>query len=110
MLFKLKEKLTAALGAFGVVLYYIISEIIYILPFLYIDCGFFIALVCVALQTFIPFIDIVFWIWGLVSVISAPQSVWSVVYYIVFGIYMLPEIIYLVITFFSLFGSEKNGK
>ena len=101
MLIKLKEKLTESFGKYGSILYFIISEIIFILPFLYIKCNFFLAILFIFLQSFAPFIDIVFWIWALITVITEPQNVWSIIYYVAFSLYILPEIVFFVITLFN---------
>lgn len=110
MLFKLKEKLTAALGGFGTVLYFIISILVYVLPFIFIDCNFFLTALFIGIQSLVPFVDLIFWVWGLVCAITGKQDVWTIGYYIAFAAFVLPEIIYLIIALLSLVGNKKANR
>lgn len=92
----MKEKLTNALGVFGVVLFYLLRLVIAVLPFLMIDCNFIVTFLIVLLCQFIPLLDIIIWIWGLISAFLGPQDVFAIIYYIAFAILFVPFFISLI--------------
>lgn len=96
-----KEKITNALGGFGVVLYYLVRIIVYILPFVMIGGNFFITFLLITINTFVPFASVVFWIWGLVCAIKGVQDVWAIMYYIAFVVIWIPFFISTITTMFS---------
>ena len=86
----LKERLAGTFGCFGLILFYGIRLIISILPFVMIDANFFVTLLLIGLETFLPFTTAIFWIWGLVCAINGVQDVWAIIYYIVFVVAWIP--------------------
>lgn len=96
-----KEKLFSALGVVGVVLYYALRILIAVLPFVMIGGNFFLTVLLIAINNFVPLASVVFWIWGLVCAIKGVQDVWSVIYYIVFAVIWLPFFISTVLEFFK---------
>ena len=97
----IKEKLVNTFGAFGGVLYFIISAIVTVLPFVMIGGGFWFSFLLICLNAIIPFASAVFWIWGLVSAIKGVQDVWAIIYYIIFAVVWLPYYFSLAIGFIS---------
>lgn len=96
-----KEKLTTTFGAFGSIIYFVISAIVYVLPFIMIGGNFFLSLVLIGINTFVPFTSAVFWIWGLICAIKGIQDVWAIIYYIAFAVIWVPFYISTIISFFS---------
>lgn len=96
-----KEKLSNALGAFGTVLYFLIRLIISILPFVMIGGNFFLTLLLISINTFVPFASAVFWIWGLVCAIKGVQDIWAIIYYIAFVLIWIPFFISTIVSIFS---------
>jgi hypothetical protein len=96
-----KEKLSNALGTFGTVLYFLIRLIISILPFVMIGGNFFLTLLLISINTFVPFASAVFWIWGLVCAIKGVQDIWAIIYYIAFVLIWIPFFISKIVSIFS---------
>ncbi len=94
---KIKEKLEEALGGAGIILYFVLSIAISVLPFVMIDTSFFMTCLCVfGIQLFPP-ISLIFWIWGLVCAIKGPQDFFAILYYVVIIIFVaIPWIIDLI--------------
>lgn len=97
----IKEKLVDSLGGIGVILYLLIRVIIYVLPFVMIDGGFFLTFLLIIVNSLVPFATIVFWIWGLVCAIKGVQDVWAIVYYMAFVVIWLPFFISTIVSFFQ---------
>lgn len=97
----MKKKLADTLGVFGVILYYIISTVAYVLPFVMIGAPFWLDIIFILVQEFLPITSIVFWIWGLVRTILGPQDIWAIIYYVLFGIMYIPFFINLILVFFQ---------
>lgn len=96
-----KEKLTTTFGVFGSIIYFVIRTIVYVLPFVMIGGNFFLSLVLIGINTFVPFTSVVFWIWGLICAIKGVQDVWAILYYIAFAVIWIPFYISTIISFFS---------
>ena len=96
-----KEKNSSALGVFGVVLYFIIRIVVAILPFVMIGGSFFLTLLLISINTFVPFASAVFWIWGLVCAIKGVQDIWAIMYYIAFALIWIPFFISTIVSMFS---------
>ena len=96
-----KERIANSLGAFGVVLYFVIRIIIAILPFVMIGGNFFLTLFLISINTFVPFASVVFWIWGLVCAIKGVQDIWAIIYYIAFVLIWIPFFISTIVSMFS---------
>ncbi len=96
-----KEKILNSLGAFGVVFLFIIRVIVAILPFVMIGGNFFLTLILISINSFVPFASAVFWIWGLISAIKGVQDVWAIIYYIAFVLIWIPFFISTIVSMFS---------
>lgn len=97
----LKEKFFDSLGLFGVVLYILIRTIIAVLPFVMIGGNFFLTLLLISINTFVPFASAVFWIWGLVCAIKGVQDIWAIMFYIAFVLIWIPFYIKAIAALFS---------
>lgn len=97
----MKEKLFSIFGGFGVILYYVITLLIAILPFVMIDANFFVNLLLIGVSMFLPITTVIFWIWGLICAIGGPQDVWAIIYYIAFVVLWLPSFISILSSLFS---------
>lgn len=100
----LKTKLMDALGSVGIILWYLISLLIAIIPLVMIDASFGLKLLLLAVALFIPTTFGAFWIWGLVCAIRGPQDALTVIYYVLFVIMFLP---YFINSVLSLFNKRK---
>lgn len=89
----MKAKLTGKLGVVGIILFYVFSIAISILPFVIIDTNFFWTMVCVTIMQIFPISSIIFWVWGLIVAISEPQDFISIIYYICFAILFIPSFV-----------------
>lgn len=86
----IKEKIIEKLGCLGMILYYALSLLVSILPFVMIGGGFFFGLVLISINQFIPLTSVIFWAWGLVCAIKGVQDVWAILYYIAFVVIWIP--------------------
>lgn len=100
----MKEKLMNALGSVGVILWYLLSLLIAVMPLVMIDASFGLNLLLLAIALFIPTTSGIFWIWGLVCAIRGPQDIIAVIYYVLFAIMFLP---YFISTVLNLFNKRK---
>ena len=100
----MKEKLLGSLGVIGIILYYLISLLVCIMPFIMIEASFFLNVVFFGIEYFIPVSSIVFWIWGLVRAINGTQDFWAYLYYVLFVIVFAP---FFVGTVLDLFVKKK---
>lgn len=96
----LKEKMVDTLGAFGMILYYIIHIAICILPFIMIDLNFVLTFILICIDSFFPLATIVFWVWGLIKAIQGPQDIIAIIYYIAFAVLWLPFFISILTSLF----------
>ena len=87
---KIKDFLTTSLGIVGFILYFLISIILYYLPFLYIDVHFLLLLLFGVILSIFPLTSIIFWIWGLIEVINHFSGFAAIIYYIIFAIAWIP--------------------
>ena len=86
----MKEKLLNTLGIFGGILWFIVSALIYVLPFVMIGASFWVNLLLFGIVYFFPYTSAIFWVWGLVCAIQGPQDVWAIIYYVLFVIAFIP--------------------
>jgi len=63
--------------------------------------NFFITLLLITINTFVPLAPVVFWSWGLVCAIQGIQDIWAIIYYVAFIVLFLPFIITTIVNFFS---------
>ncbi len=93
----IKEKLSSFFGAAGGIIFYVLRLFVAVLPFIMIETGnFFISFILILINTLIPYINPIFWIWGLISAINGPQDFWAITYYIVFVVAEIPFYISLI--------------
>ena len=94
---KFKDTLVNLLGTAGYVLWFLISGVFTVLPFVMIDVSWWVTIILIVAYVLIPAIipiipvEFGFWIWGFVCAVSGPQGFLTVLYYIAFGMkYVLP--------------------
>lgn len=88
----MKEKLHDALGLFGVILYYIFSLCVSVMPFVMIDASFWMTVIFFTIEQIIPLSTFIFWIWGLICAIRGIQDIFAFIYYALFAVMFLPYI------------------
>lgn len=105
----MKEKLSSALGIFGIVLYYLILLAVGVLPFVMINISSSILRFILFFLYFIfPSSSIIFWIWGFVCAICGPQDWLAILYYILFGVMFLPFFFDIVRTLLSSLSKHRD--
>ena len=86
----MKEKLTSALGAAGLGIWYIISVLVTFAPLAILRFSFFINFIIIAVISAVPFIgnivSVVIWVWALLECIAGPQDIFAIIYYILFAL------------------------
>lgn len=97
----MKEKLSAALGLFGIILYYLISLLIAFLPIFIISKSFWISMIFFWIIQILPISSIVFWIWGLIVTLNGPQDIIATIYYVLFAIMFIPFFISTILDLFK---------
>ena len=97
----MKDKLMNTLGTVGVILWYLVSLLIAVLPFVMIDASFLLNILFFTIIQIFPASSVIFWIWGLVCAINGPQDAWAIIYYILFIIMFLPFFISTISSLFS---------
>lgn len=100
----MKEKLLNSLGCVGAILWYAVSALVYVLPFVMIGGSFWLNLLFFTIVYFFPSSSIIFWGWGLVCAIQGPQDIFAIIYYVLFAIAFLP---FFVSTVLELFQRRK---
>ena len=100
----MKEKLINTLGTVGIVLWYLVSILIAVMPLVMIDAPFLLNLLLLAIVMYIPATSGIFWIWGLICAICGPQDAIAVIYYVLFAVMFLP---YFINSILSLFNKRK---
>ena len=103
----MKEKLLNSLGYVGGIIWFIVSSLIYVLPFVMIGASFWLNLLLFSIVYFFPASSVIFWIWGLVCAIQGPQDVWAIAYYILFAVLFLPFFVSIIS---SLVRTRKTAK
>lgn len=98
---KFKEKLMDTLGAFQ----YIFQFISFLFPVVMIMVAFNLPwwcnLILIALLFLFSYIQVLYWIVGLIGAIIGPQDVIAIIYYISFAIMFVPFIISIIPIIFS---------
>ena len=106
---KLKSKLMSTLGVFGYVLYLIFCVIVCGAPLLVLPIPWFIATVLFVLMMWFPIacsvLDLILWPAGLVYLISGPQDVISVIYYVLFAV----NVVRLILAVVSALASRRSS-
>lgn len=84
----MKEKLQDALGGIGIVLYFVITAFLAVYPIGYLDMPLWVMLIAVAVVTMLPLVGsiamIVIWVLGFIQAVSGPQTVWEILFYVLF--------------------------
>lgn len=88
----MKEKLIDKLGTLGVILYFVFTLAVAVMPFVMIDASFLVTLILIFIAQAFPITSVVFWIWGLICAINGTQDAWAVAYYVLFAVMFLPFI------------------
>ena len=97
----MKDKLIGALGSVGLILWYLLSLLIAVMPLVMIGASFWLNLLLLAVIQFIPATSGLFWVWGLVCAIRGPQDTIAIIYYVLFVIMFLPFFINSVLSIFK---------
>lgn len=100
----MKDKLQTVLGTFGSIIYWVLIILISVLPVVMIGTPFWLSFIIFIICSFIPFLSIPLWIWGLVEAIKGPQDAFAIIYYVATVIIFLPTII----SMFSNFFKKRN--
>lgn len=103
----MKDKIMSALGSFGVIIWYVASAFIYILPIAMIGKGFLLNTLFFVAMYFFPPSSVVFWVWGLFKAIAGPQDVFAIIYYILSVVVFLP---FFIDTLLTLFNKERKSR
>lgn len=96
----MKDKLIDTLGAFGGIIFFLISLVSYVIPVLVITESFWLGLVLFLIMYIFPVSEIVFWVWSLIIVFNGPQDIFAIIYYVLFAITFLPVFISSVLELF----------
>lgn len=89
----MKEKLISSLGSFGLILYYILSLFMAFFPLWFLHLPVWALFLLAILFQFVPALCSIAWVVALFFVIKAPQTSLSVVYYILFAVLFLPNLV-----------------
>lgn len=82
----MKDKMIGAFGTIGVVLWYVASLTISILPWIVMPFGFIVTSIGIAACYFLPILNIPAWIVGFCYAVTGPQDFWAILYYVVAAI------------------------
>lgn len=96
------EKLKDILGGFGIVLYYIISIAVAIIPVAAIGFDWWLSFIIFFVMTLIPYVNIIFWIWAIVVVFNGTHHLNGVGYtlfWIVFVLFLLQTVMNMISSF-----------
>lgn len=96
-----KEKVLGMLGGFGVICFYLLRILIAVLPFVMIGGNFFLTLLLITINYWVPLTSVVFWVWGLVCAIQGVQDIWAILFYIIFIAIWIPFFISTIISVFQ---------
>lgn len=97
----MKDKLINTLGSVGVILWYLLSILIAVMPLVMIDAPLLLNLLLWGVMFFVPATSGFFWILGLICAIRGPQDTIAIIYYVLFVIMFLPFFINSVLSIFS---------
>ena len=104
----MKEKLVNALGSLGMIIWFLGSIVVYILPFVMIGASFWLNLLFFGIVQIFPASSIIFWIWGLVCAIKGVQDIWAIIYYVLFVIMFLPFFLSIILDLFKARKARKE--
>ncbi len=95
----MREKLLARFGSVGRVLWQIITLCVSVLPLVAIGGPWWLTVLLAIAVSVVPLpLDIPLWLWGLIRLICVdPTGVFSIVYYVLFGVVLALHVIEFVI-------------
>ena len=101
----MKEKLTSALGSFGIVLWYIISFLYSFAPLIILRFPFFVDLILIGIIMFLPFVGelirLGLYIWAIVVALGQPIDAVSIVFFVFAILYTLTTVVPLITATFG---------
>lgn len=107
----MKEKLEGILGGFGAILWYFLSIVYSFAPLFILHFPWWLDGIIIFIILFVPFVGeivrIVLYIWAFIVVLNGPMDVVAIVFFVVFAIYALAELLPLAVTLFS---SKKSSE
>ena len=108
---KLKDALVGTLGIVGYIAWSVLLAGIVFMPLSVLNFPLWADILIILIIMNIPILnkllEFVIWIWSFTIVISEPITVFSVFYFVIFGIYILTDVIPLVIDITAIF-SNRN--
>ena len=100
-----KEKLISYLGALGGIFQFVLTPLIrmalYIYPLMFFNFSWWVDSICIFVMIAFPITTLLFWIAGLVAAIMGGQSAFTIVYYVLFVVVCVPDMIKLYRALFS---------
>lgn len=97
----MKEKLSNVLGAFGMILYYVVHILATVMPVAALSVPFIWAFLIFLIESIFPPVSFIVWLIGLILTIIGKQDTFAIVYYIMSVIILLPFYIDTVISIFT---------
>ena len=98
----MKEKLTSSLGAFGGVLWYILSVVYAFAPLYILRFPFWVDALIIAAILFLPFIGelirLVLYVWAFIVVLSQPIDIVSIIFFVCAALYFLSAVLPLLLS------------
>ena len=106
---KLKETLSASLGVFGTILWFLITILLTLAPIICVlDFSFIVDLLIIIAITALPLIGAIIelglWVWSFIVAFGMPFDVFMLIYYIALVIYVVTKVIPMIA---AIFGSKK---
>lgn len=101
-----KDKILGLFGSFGIVVWYIIIGILYVLPFVILHLpwwGIAIAMIAFSIPPIGEFARMGVYIWAFTEALKQQQDIFVIAFYIFFGLYSL----YFITTLLSSFGRKS---
>lgn len=98
------NKLKSLLGGFGVIIYYLISFAVAVLPVAAIGFNWWLSIIIFFIISIIPFTNIIFWIWSIVVVFNGTHHLNDfgyILFWIVFVVFVIKTIIDLITIVFD---------
>ena len=108
----MKEKLTNALGGFGIILWYVFSFLFCFAPLFYLRLPHIVDFLVIGAILFLPLIGEIIrcglYVWAFFVVLSEPIDFLSIFFFICFAIYVFAFGIPLISTIFGLLGGGRR--
>jgi hypothetical protein len=101
----MKEKLVGSLGLFGYLLWIVVGLLYVIAPVVMLDLPFWVTFILLFAINSLPLIgtliNIVLYIWAFFVTLGGPQDVVAVVFYVLFALFVITELIPILSALFS---------